>query len=104
MGIAANLELIMPSIQRTDPEWNRTVSLVEKIISARTITTEETIQSNGKTRVIKTTRPMRFREFSTEIGFGNPLAYRLIRGGILPSEYRRAVIEAWCKKHAKHLK
>lgn len=104
MGIAANLELIMPSKQKTSPDWTETITLVEKIIAARSVMTKETTKANGVTRVTETTRPMRFREFSTEIGVGNPLAYRWIRGGIMPSEKRRAVIAAWCKKHAKHLK
>lgn len=84
--------------------WETIPPLVEAIIKARTVTSKKTLKAKGATHVIESTRPLRFREFSAEVRIDNSLAYRFIRGGIIPPQARQAAIAAWCKKHAKHLK
>lgn len=79
--------------------------MVEAILGARSVSKTTTVIVNGgRAKTINEERPMRFVEFSAEVGLDNARAYRYIRGGIVPETKTHQKIFAWCKKHFAAIK
>ncbi len=84
----------MPKPNLSTLTWPSMAAMVERILANRRIANP----------VTGAERPMRFVEFSFEIGVDNGLAANCVRGNKKPSDNVRAKVEAWCEKHFKHAK
>lgn len=85
-------------------DWTGIPAEVETLIAGRTVRTRGAVLRGKSAVVTDITRPMRFIEFSREVGIDNAQAHRYIRQGVVPEGGARALILSWVKKNRKRAK
>jgi len=83
--------------------WPEVCQLVEEILNKRRLRVDRVFYIGGVRHVAETEIPMKFKDFSREIGVDNASAYRWIRKGTVPDLRNQKIVKAWTKKHAKIL-
>lgn len=82
---------------KTQLPWTDIRKRVVKLLCTLTVTTEKRIGGS----ITKEERPMRFREFSTQLGFDNGQVHHAIRNGKTPSAPLEAAVREWVIKQEK---